>query len=93
MTKWILIVLCMLLGILQFRLWSGEGSLKNVIRLKQIILTQTQEVERLAERNKRLDAEVQALKAHPKAMEERARAELGMVKEGETFYVVVDPIK
>jgi cell division protein FtsB len=93
MTKWILIVLCALLGILQLRLWAGEGSLKNVLRLKQIITLQSQDIEQLTVRNKRLDAEVQALKTHPTAMEERARSELGMIKEGETFCVIVEPLR
>lgn len=93
MYKTILIILIILIGFLQFRLWKGEGSFQDVYRLKLIINQQTKEVEQLMERNRRLDAEVQALKTNPEAFEERARSELGMVKEGETFYVVVDPSK
>jgi cell division protein FtsB len=93
MYKTILIILVVLIGILQFRLWKGTGSVQDVYRLKLIIEQQNKEVEQLTERNQRLDAEVQALKSNPAAFEERARAELGMIKAGETFYVVVDPTK
>lgn len=93
MYKSILIILLALIGFLQFRLWKGEGSVQDVYRLKLIINAQSKEVEQLTERNQRLDAEVQALKVNSHAFEERARAELGMIKEGETFYVVVDPSK
>lgn len=93
MYKTVLIVLMVLIGFLQYRLWYGEGSVQDVYRLKLIINSQTKEIEQLMLRNQRLDAEVQALKINPNAFEERARSELGMIKEGETFYVVVDPSK
>jgi len=89
MTKWMLPLLCLLIGSLQFRLWSGESSFRNVFRLKQVIHQQTEEIRRLVERNRLLDAEIQALKVRPEVLEERARTELGMIREGETFCVVV----
>ncbi len=93
MYKTIFIILLILIGFLQFRLWKGEGSVQDVYRLKLLIHSQNKEIELLSDRNQRLDAEVQALKVNPNAFEERARSELGMIKEGETFYVVVDPSK
>jgi cell division protein FtsB len=93
MYKSILIILLVLIGFLQFRLWKGEGSVQDIYRLTQIIHSQSKEIEQLTDRNQRLDAEVSALKSNPMAFEERARSELGMIKEGETFYVVVDPSK
>jgi cell division protein FtsB len=64
----------------------GNGSLKQVADLQQQIADQHAENERLLERNRVLDAEVAELKKGMETVEERARHELGMVKEGETLY-------
>jgi cell division protein FtsB len=83
---WLFLVLLLLLGGLQYRLWVGNGSLAQVTELKQQIAEQHAENERLLERNRVLDAEVLELKKGMETVEERARHELGMVKEGETLY-------
>lgn len=83
---WLFVVLALLLGGLQYRLWVGDGSLAQVTELKRQISEQKSESERLHERNRLLDAEVQELKKGMETVEERARHELGMVKEGETLY-------
>jgi cell division protein FtsB len=83
---WLFLVLLLLLGGLQYRLWVGNGSLAQVADLKQQIADQHAENERLLERNRVLDAEVLELKKGMETVEERARHELGMVKEGETLY-------
>ena len=83
---WLFVVLALLLGGLQYRLWVGDGSLAQVTELKRQISEQKSENERLHERNRLLDAEVQELKKGMETVEERARHELGMVKEGETLY-------
>jgi len=83
---WLFVVLALLLGGLQYRLWVGDGSLAQVTELKRQIAEQKSENERLHERNRLLDAEVQELKKGMETVEERARHELGMVKEGETLY-------
>jgi len=83
---WLFLVLLLLLGGLQYRLWVGNGSLAHVAELKQQIAEQQAENERLLERNRVLDAEVLELKKGMETVEERARHELGMVKEGETLY-------
>lgn len=92
-TRWILLaffLLFCLLG-LQYRLWVGEGSLAHVTRLKASVHKQETENQRLRERNQLLEAEVEALKHSQDAIEARARGDLGMIKEGETFYMIVDP--
>ena len=71
--NWLFLVLLLLLAGLQYRLWVGNGSF-------------AQENEILLERNRVLDAEVLELKKGTETVEERARHELGMVKEGETLY-------
>ncbi|MBF7729720.1 cell division protein FtsB [Pseudomonas sp. N040] len=89
MTKtpyWLFLVLILLLAGLQYRLWVGDGSLAEVAELKRQIAAQQGENRNLLERNRILEAEVLELKKGMETVEERARHELGMVKEGETLY-------
>ena len=76
--------------VLQYRLWVGEGSLAQVNSLNKQIAEQQGENERLLERNRILEAEVLELKQGMETVEERARQELGMVKEGETLYQLIE---
>ncbi len=82
--------LIVLLAFLQYKLWLGEGSLNEIWQLHQAIDAQTRENAALKERNAALDAEVKDLKHGLDAIEERARAELGMIKKDETFYRIVE---
>jgi len=82
--------LIVLLVFLQYRLWLGEGSLNEIWQLHQAIDAQARENAVLKERNAALDAEVKDLKHGLDAIEERARAELGMIKKDETFYRIVE---
>jgi cell division protein FtsB len=82
-------ILFALLVFLQYRLWVGEGSLAEVNHLKAEIESLKQELVDLRKRNHALEAEVEDLRSGQDAIEERARSELGMLKEGETFYQVV----
>jgi cell division protein FtsB len=88
--KKLVIVLLLLLGYLQYRLWFGDGSLQEVWQLHREVEAQREENLRLRERNDTLDAEVLDLQQGLDAIEERAREDLGMIKEGETFYQVVE---
>jgi len=88
--RWLLIVLSLILMFLQYRLWVGEGSLAQRQVLKHKVEVQQQENEVLRERNRVLANEVVNLKDGLESVEERARTDLGMIKEGETFYMVVD---
>lgn len=87
----LVIILTGLLLLLQFRLWTGEGSLADVWQINQDVLAQRSENERLKARNLALEAEVNDLKEGTAAIEERARSELGMIKDGETFFQVITP--
>lgn len=93
MTRLVVALLLVMLVWLQFRLWVGEGSLAEVYSLRKEISAQRLELEALQRRNAALQAEVDDLKEGLAAIEERARTELGMIKEGETFYQVVEPAK
>jgi cell division protein FtsB len=88
--RWLISVLIILLVLLQYRLWFGDGSLQDVWQLQQQIEQQKTENEKLRERNAALEAEVKDLKQGMSAIEERARSELGLIKKGETFYQVID---
>ncbi|MBK6962286.1 MAG: septum formation initiator family protein [Gammaproteobacteria bacterium] len=78
----------MLLG-LQYRLWLGEGGIRERIRLEQNVVVQEQRNRELEERNRKLAAEVGLLKAGI-GVEERARHDLGMVGEGEVFCMLLE---
>jgi cell division protein FtsB len=87
--KYLAAGLLVLLVLLQYRLWLGEGGMREVTRLRGQIEQQRVQNQRLKERNRTLLAEVQDLKKGTIAIEERARTDLGMVGSGETFYQVV----
>lgn len=83
-------ILAVLLLLLQYKLWFGDGGLLKVQQLGNAVEMQQIENAQLRERNDALAAEVQDLKQGREAIEERARTELGMTKQGETFYQVVE---
>nr|WP_304641389.1 cell division protein FtsB [Pseudomonas sp.] len=84
--KWLWVVALALLAGLQYRLWVGEGSFAHVAQLKEQIAEQQRENEQLLERNRVLTAEVVELKQGLETIEERARRELGMIRNGETLF-------
>ena len=86
----LLLVLLVMLAGLQYRLWVGDGGVAQSAQLQQQIAEQKEENERLFERNRLMDAEVMELKQGMETVEERARYELGMVKEGETLYLLAE---
>ncbi len=89
--RWVLPLLLVALAALQYRLWVGEGSLGEITLLRRQIAEQRAEMDRLKERNRALQAEVEDLKSGLDAIEERARTEMGMVKPGEVFFQLVEP--
>ena len=84
------VLFVILLILLQYRLWFGNGSLTEVHHLQDQISKVEQENISLKERNLSLAAEVHDLKQGHDAIEERARNEMGMIKYDETFYQIVD---
>jgi cell division protein FtsB len=91
MFRWLILVLIVLFLGLQYRLWFGEPSLPDIWQLDAKIELQKSINDELSQRNSELEAEVQDLKQGKSALEERARSELGMVQDGETFYQLVEP--
>jgi cell division protein FtsB len=86
----LIILLLILLVYLQYKLWVGDGGLRDAWNLHNEVEAQRQENVLLQERNEALNADVLDLKRGLDAIEEHAREDLGMVKEGETFYQVVE---
>lgn len=88
--KALMSILVVMFLILQFNLWVGEGSFSQLRSLDAQVDLQKDDNLTLAERNQELEGEVVDLKEGQDAIEERARSEFGMVKEGETLFIIVD---
>jgi cell division protein FtsB len=88
--RWLTLALLVLIASLQYPLWIGKGSWLRVWDLSRQIDKQVEVNNGLKARNEGMDAEVRDLKQGFAAIEERARSELGMVKNDEVFYQVMD---
>ena len=85
------IILAVSLGLLQYRLWVSDQGMREIWRLDQAVEAQKAANVEQRDRNRQLLAEVTDLKVGLAALEERARSELGMVGNNETFYQIVTP--
>jgi len=83
------VCLCLTLAMLEYRLWASDQGAREVSRLQAAVDAQTAANLTQSQRNRQLAAEVTDLKVGLSALEERARSELGMVGNSETFYQVV----
>ena len=88
--RWLIAVLIIILVLLQWRLWFGEGSISHKLDLDRQLATQREENQRLKTRNLLIAKEVESLKTNSDSIEEKARQNLGMIKNNETFYLVID---
>ncbi|MCK4704645.1 MAG: cell division protein FtsB [Gammaproteobacteria bacterium] len=87
--KKIIALLLVLLFMLQYKVWLGDGGIPEILQLENEIDVVQLQVDKLKERNQALDAEVQDLKKGMDAIEERARSELGMIGKDEVYYQVI----
>ena len=87
------LTLALLIAALQYPLWLGKGSWLKAWEVDQELAKQNDENARLKARNASLDAEVKDLKTGYEAIEERARSELGMVKQDEILFQVLEEPK
>jgi cell division protein FtsB len=85
----ITILVPLLLG-LQARLWFGEGSFAHLSGLGELVDQKIADNKRKQQRNEILKAEVLDLRNGLDAIEAKARSELGLIKKGETFFLVLD---
>lgn len=88
--KALTLIFVILIALLQYPLWLGKGSWLRVWDLSSQIKVQQGKNTALKARNDTIDAEVRDLKSGRAAIEERARSELGMVKQDEVFYQVLE---
>ena len=84
----IAVLLLVLIG-LQYKLWFGDGSLSEVVQLSRELETQKAKLQLLEERNRILEAQVLDLQNGLDAFEEKARNDLGMIKQEETFIQLI----
>ncbi len=88
--KLLSVILVALIGLIQYPLWVGKGSWFRVWEVDRQITAQRDKNATLQARNNALDAEVRSLKQGFEAVEERARSELGMIKQDEIFFQLLE---
>jgi len=89
--KFLPLVLIALIALIQYPLWFGKGSWLRVLEVDRQLIAKKADNAKLIARNGAMDAEVRDLKQGFDAIEERARSELGMIKQDETFVQVLVP--
>jgi cell division protein FtsB len=87
--KWLWTLLVLILLGLQYRIWLGSGSLAEIASLERKIDEQVQLNDAMQRRNKQLEIEVRELQQGSEGFEEKAREEMGMIKQGETFFLYI----
>jgi cell division protein FtsB len=85
------VILLVLLGLLQYPLWFGKGGALRVSILENQLAQQRAENEAARMRNQQLEGDVRSLKEGVEAIEERARKDFNMIKDGEVFIELVQP--
>jgi cell division protein FtsB len=88
--RWLAIVFLLLIAALQYPMWLGKGGWLQVRELDRQVGVEREANAKLKTRNDALDAEVRDLKTGLDAIEERARSELGMVRQDEVFFQLQD---
>lgn len=88
MLKWLAVVLLILTALLQYRLWLGEGGVRDLGEVRERVAALEAANKPLRDRNARLAAEVMDLKTGLDAIEERGRSDIGMVRSDEQFFWV-----
>ena len=74
----------------QYALWFGDKNVLDLYRLNETTRQTAQEIEMQAHENRRFSAEVNGLKTDGESLETIARSELGLIRQGESFYQVID---
>ena len=90
MIRFFIIILIVFFLMIQFDIWFKGDGFYRVKELEQMIGSQAEENERLKLRNEQLEREIEELKSGTESIEEKARTDLGMIKEGEEFYLIVE---
>ena len=90
MIRFFIIVLITFFLMIQFDIWLKDDGFSRVKELEQMIDSQTEENQKLKLRNEQLEQEIEELKTGTESIEEKARTDFGMIKEGEEFYLIVE---
>ena len=90
MSRYLALITLLLIAMLQYRLWRGDGGIMQVREYQQRVAELKTEIRTKQERNSALYAEVLDLRNAKEAIEELARHDLGMVKQDETFFQVIE---
>ena len=90
MIRFFIIILIAFFLMIQFDIWFKDDGFYRVKELEQMIGSQVEENKRLKLRNEQLEREIEELKSGTESIEEKARTDLGMIKEGEEFYLIVE---
>ena len=90
MIRFFIIILIVFFLMIQFDIWFKDDGFYRVKELEQMIGSQVEENERLKLRNEQLEREIEELISGTESIEEKARTDLGMIKEGEEFYLIVE---
>lgn len=90
MIRFFIIILIVFFLMIQFDIWLKDDGFYRVKELEQMIGSQVEENKRLKLRNEQLEREIEELKSGTESIEEKARTDLGMIKEGEEFYLIVE---
>jgi len=93
MLKIVIIVLALLFTALQYHLWFGEGSWPRAQAVREKFELQMSDNEKLQQSNATMEAEVLDLKTGLDAIEERARVDLGLVRQGDVYFQIIQPEK
>ena len=88
--KYLMALVAVLTLLLQYRLLSGEGSIQQINQYQGQIDQLKKQVKQKLARNDAIYADVVDPRKGKEALEERARFELGMIKEGETFFQIIE---
>lgn len=86
----IIVSMALLLLLLQWTLWAGRSGVLDFVNLRHDIGEATARNDRLARRNQLLLEDVLDIKSREEAVEELARSRLGMIREGERFFQVIE---
>ena len=76
---------------MQVNIWLTKDGYSRIVEIKRLMQDQQQENYEVASRNSQLKEEIKDLKDGYAAIEEKAREDIGMIKEGEEFYLITEP--
>ena len=89
--KFIALLLVLLLVMMQVNIWLTKDGYSRIAEIKELIQDQQKENNEMVSRNSQLKEEIKDLKDGYSAIEEKAREDIGMIKEGEEFYLLTKP--